>query len=139
MTRFILRRLLVTIPILFVVVSLTWALVRMAPGNFYTGERVLPKAIQNNLREKYGLNQPWYVQYGKMLSNTMHGDFGTSLKYEGQSVNGILARAFPVSATIGLLAYLLAFAVGIAMGGLAAVKQNSKLDYSSMTFAMLGI
>src|SRR5262245_66473851 len=92
MSRFILRRLFVTIPMLLVVVSLTWGMIRLAPGSFYTGERALPKAIENNLREKYGLNRPWYVQYGKMLSNTMRGDFGTSLKYEGQSVNGILAR-----------------------------------------------
>ena len=139
MTRFILRRLFVTIPMILVVVSVTWGLIRLAPGNFYTGERALPEAIQNNLREKYGLNRPWYVQYGKMISNTMRGDFGTSLKYEGQSVNSILARSFPVSATIGLLAYLLAFAIGVTTGCLAAIRQNSKGDYSSMTFAMLGI
>lgn len=130
---------LVTIPTVLVVVSLTWFLIRLAPGNFYTGERALPPAIENNLREKYGLNKPWYVQYGKMISNTLRGDFGTSLKYEGQSVNTILARTVPVSATIGLLAYLLALGIGITMGSLAAVKQNSKWDYSSMTFAMLGI
>jgi oligopeptide transport system permease protein len=129
----------VTIPTVLVVVSLTWFLIRLAPGNFYTGERALPPAIENNLREKYGLNKPWYVQYGKMISNTIRGDFGTSLKYEGQSVNTILARTVPVSATIGLLAYLLALGIGITMGSLAAVKQNSKWDYSSMTFAMLGI
>lgn len=130
---------MVTIPTVLVVVSLTWFLIRLAPGNFYTGERALPPAIENNLREKYGLNKPWYVQYGKMISNTIRGDFGTSLKYEGQSVNTILARTVPVSATIGLLAYLLALGIGITMGSLAAVKQNSKWDYSSMTFAMLGI
>ena len=64
----------------------------MAPGNFYTGERALPPAIEKNLREKYGFNKPWYVQYGKMINNIAHGDFGTSLKYEGQSVNRILLR-----------------------------------------------
>ena len=139
MLRFILRRLLVTVPLVLVVVSATWGLIRLAPGNFYTGERALPAAIQNNLREKYGLNRPWYVQYGKMLSNTLHGDFGTSLKYEGQSVNAILARTLPVSAGVGFFAYLLALAVGITIGSIAAVKQNSAADYSSMTLAMLGI
>ena len=122
-----------------VVVSATWGLVRLAPGNFYTGERALPPAIQNNLREKYGLNKPWYVQYGKMISNTLRGDFGTSLKYEGQSVNTILARTLPVSATIGFLAYLLALGIGVTVGSLAAVKQNSRWDYSSMALAMFGI
>jgi oligopeptide transport system permease protein len=139
MFRFIVRRLLVTIPMVLVVVSLTWGLIRLAPGNFYTGEKPIPPAIVKNLREKYGLDRPWYVQYGKMLSNTLHGDFGSSLKYQGQSVNSILKNALPVSATIGLLAYVLALAVGIVSGTLAALRQNSRLDYASMAVAMLGI
>jgi oligopeptide transport system permease protein len=139
MLRFVVRRLLVTVPMVLVVVSLTWGLIRLAPGNFYTGEKPIPPAIEKNLREKYGLDKPWYVQYGKMISNTLHGDFGSSLKYQGQPVNSILKSALPVSATIGLLAYLLALAVGIVSGTLAALRQNSKLDYSSMAVAMLGI
>jgi oligopeptide transport system permease protein len=139
MLRFIVRRLLITLPLVLIVVSVTWGLIRMAPGNFYTGERALPPGIEKNLREKYGLDKPWYVQYGKMLWNTLHGDFGTSLKYEGQSVNAILGRTLPVSATIGLIAYLLALAVAVPVGSLAAVKQNSGWDYSSMGVAMLGI
>ena len=124
---------------LLVVVSLTWGLIRLAPGNFYTGEKKLPAAIEKNLREKYGLDKPWYVQYGRMLSNTVRGDFGESLKYPGTSVNSILAATLPVSATLGVLAYLLALLVGIAAGTLAALRQNSSLDYSSMAAAMLGI
>ena len=139
MIRFIVRRLIVTVPMVLIVVSLTWALIRLAPGNFYTGEKPIPPAIQKNLREKYGLDKPWYVQYGKMISNTLHGDFGLSLKYQGQPVNTILRNALPVSATVGLLAYLLALVVGIVSGTLAALRQNSKLDYSSMAVAMLGI
>ncbi|HEV3217681.1 MAG TPA: ABC transporter permease subunit [Vicinamibacterales bacterium] len=139
MFRFIVRRLLVTVPMVLVVVSLTWGLIRLAPGNFYSGEKPLPPAIVKNIRDKYGLDKPWYVQYGKMLSNTIHGDFGSSLKYQGQSVNSILRNALPVSATIGLLAYVLALAVGIVSGTLAALRQNSRLDYVSMAFAMLGI
>jgi len=79
------------------------------------------------------------VQYGKMISNTLHGDFGSSLKYQGQPVNSILKNALPVSATLGLLAYVLALFVGILSGTLAALRQNSRLDYSSMAAAMLGI
>jgi len=139
MLRFIVRRLLVTVPMVLVVVSLTWGLIRLAPGNFYSGEKPLPPAIVKNIREKYGLDKPWYVQYGKMLSNTLHGDFGSSLKYQGQPVNAILKSALPVSATVGLLAYALALIVGIVSGTLAAVRQNSRLDYTSMAFAMLGI
>lgn len=124
---------------LLVVISLTWGLIRLAPGNFYTGEKKLPAAIEKNLREKYGLDKPWYVQYGRMLSNTARGDFGESLKYPGTSVNSILAATLPVSATLGVLAYLLALGVGIAAGTLAALRQNSRLDYSSMAAAMVGI
>ena len=121
------------------VVSLTWGLIRLAPGNFYTGEKPIPPAIEKNLREKYGLDRPWYVQYGKMLANTVRGDFGSSLKYQGQSVNEILRNTLPVSATVGFLAYLLALSIGIVSGTLAALRQNSRLDYTSMAFAMLGI
>src|SRR5256885_4586692 len=85
MLRFIIRRLLVTVPMVLIVVTLTWGLVRLAPGNFYTGEKKVTPAVEKNLRDKYGLNQPWYVQYGKMIWNTARLDFGTSLKYEGQT------------------------------------------------------
>jgi oligopeptide transport system permease protein len=140
MLRFIIRRLLITIPTILVVITLTWGLIRLAPGNFYTGEKKLPAAIEKNIREKYGLDKPWYQQYGKTMWNILrHRDFGTSLKYEGQSVNAIIARSLPVSAAVGLLAYLLALVIGITAGSIAALKQNSRWDYSSMALAMLGI
>jgi oligopeptide transport system permease protein len=139
MLRFIIRRVVIIIPMLFIVVSLTWGLIRLAPGNFYTGEKKLAPAIEQNLREKYGLNKPWYVQYGKVLGNIARFDFGTSLRYEGQSVNQILWRALPVSAALGLTAYLLALVIGLTTGTLAALRQNSWIDYASMALAMLGI
>jgi len=139
MLRFIIRRVVIVIPMLFIIVSITWGLIRLAPGNFYTGEKKLAPAIEQNLREKYGLNKPWYVQYRKVLWNMARFDFGNSLKYEGQSVNQILLRALPVSATLGLCAYIFALAVGITTGTLAALRQNSWIDYASMTLAMLGI
>lgn len=139
MLRFILRRLIVTLPMVLVVISLTWGLIRLAPGNFYTGEKAIPPAIEENLRAKYGLDQPWYVQYGRMISNTLRGDFGNSLRYQGQSVNEILAISLPVSASIGIAAYLLALVFGVLVGVISAVNQNSSMDYTSMTFAMIGI
>jgi oligopeptide transport system permease protein len=139
MVRFVLRRLLVAIPMVLVVLSLTWGLIRLAPGNFYSGEKAMPPAVEANIRAKYGLDRPWFVQYGLMLRNTVQGDFGTSLKYVGQPVNGILAAALPVSATIGALAYLLALLVGIPAGTIGALRQNSRGDYASMAAAMLGI
>jgi oligopeptide transport system permease protein len=140
MLRFIIRRLLITIPTILVVITITWGLIRLAPGNFYTGEKRLPPAIEKNIREKYGLDKPWYEQYRRTMWGILrHLDFGTSLKYEGQSVNAIIARSLPVSAGVGILAYILALIVGITFGSIAALKQNSRWDYASMALAMLGI
>lgn len=140
MLRFIIRRLLVTIPTILVVISITWVLIKLAPGNFYSGEKRLPPAIEQSIREKYGLDKPWYQQYGKtMWGIVRHLDFGTSLRYEGQSVNTIIKRSLPVSAAVGILAYLLALIVGVTAGSIAALKQNTKWDYASMALAMLGI
>ena len=139
MFRFIVRRLLVTVPMVLVVISLTWALIRLAPGNFYASERKLPPAIEKNIRAKYGLDQPWYAQYGHVMSNILRLDFGNSLKYENETVNDILRRTLPVSAAIGTCAYLLALLVGTTLGTIAALKQNSKFDYAAMGLSMLGI
>jgi oligopeptide transport system permease protein len=139
MFRFIVRRLLVTVPMVLIVITLTWALIRLAPGNFYASERKLPPAIEKNIKAKYGLDQPWYVQYGRVMSNILRLDFGNSLRYENETVNEVLRRTVPVSAAIGACAYLLALVVGITLGTIAALKQNSKIDYGAMTLTMLGI
>lgn len=139
MLSFIIRRLLIIIPMALLVVTLTWGLIRVAPGNFYTSEKKLPAAIEKTIRAKYGLDEPWYKQYYMMMSNVVRGDFGDSLKYQGQSVNEIIWRHLPYSATIGILAYLLALLIGVSAGTIAALKQNSAFDYGSMSLAMLGL
>ncbi|MBA2606001.1 MAG: ABC transporter permease [Acidobacteria bacterium] len=139
MLSYIIRRLLIIIPMALLVVTLTWVLIRLAPGSFYSGEKKLPAAIEANIKKKYGLDKPFYQQYGIMIGNIVRGDFGDSLKYEGQTVNEIIRRHFPYSATIGVLAYLLALAIGLAAGIIAALKQNSAADYGSMSLAMLGL
>ena len=139
MLNFILKRLLIIIPMALLVVTLTWGLIRIAPGNFYDSEKPLPPAIEANIKKKYGLDKPWYQQYGLMMWNIVRLDFGDSLKYQGQSVNEIIARHLPYSATMGILAYILALIAGLAAGIIAALKQNSAFDYGSMAFAMLGL
>ncbi len=139
MLSFIIRRLLLIIPMALVVITLTWGLIRLAPGNFYENEKNLPAAVVENIKEKYGLNEPWYKQYGIMLWNTVRGDFGESVKYQGQTVNEIIWRHFPYSAIIGILGYILALAIGLTAGIVAALKQNSAFDYGSMSLAMLGL
>jgi oligopeptide transport system permease protein len=139
MLGFILRRLLIIVPMALLVVSVTWILIRAAPGSFYSEERALPPAIEANIREKYGLDKPFYQQYLMMLGNVLKGDFGDSLRYQEQSVNEIIMRHLPYSATIGALAYLLALIIGLTAGIIAALRQNSAFDYGSMAFAMLGL
>jgi oligopeptide transport system permease protein len=139
MLSYIIRRLLIIIPMALLVVTVTWVLIRMAPGNFYSAEKKLPPAVEANIKRKYGLDKPVIQQYGIMLGNIIRGDFGDSLKYEGQSVNEIIARHFPYSATLGILAYVLALIIGLAAGIVAALKQNSAADYGSMSLAMLGL
>lgn len=121
------------------VVTLTWALIRVAPGTFYDSEKPLAPAVKANLERKYGLDKPWYQQYWIMLTNIARGDFGESLKYTGQSVNEIIWRHLPYSATIGILAYILALVIGLTLGIVAALKQNSLFDYGAMAVAMLGL
>ena len=139
MLSFIIRRLLLIIPMALIVITLTWGLVRIAPGSFYSAEKKLPAAVEANIKKKYGLDKPWYQQYGIIMWNVVRGDFGDSLKYEGQSVNEIIRRHFPYSATMGILAYLLALAIGLSAGVVASLKQNSIFDYGSMSLAMLGL
>jgi oligopeptide transport system permease protein len=139
MLKFILRRLLLIIPMALIVVTLTWGLIRVAPGTFYDSEKQLPAAIKANIERKYGLDKPWYQQYWIMLTNVAQGDFGDSLRYQNQSVNEIIRRHLPYSATIGILAYFLALVVGLTAGIVAALKQNSLFDYGAMAIAMLGL
>ncbi len=139
MLSFIIRRLLLIIPMALLVITLTWALVRLAPGNFYDNEKNLPAAVVANIKEKYGLDKPWYEQYGIMLWNTVRGDFGSSVKNPGRTVNEMIATHLPFSATVGILAYLLALVIGLSAGIIAALKQNSAFDYGSMSLAMLGL
>jgi oligopeptide transport system permease protein len=138
MLSFIIRRLLIIVPMALLVVTVTWALVRMAPGNFYTSEKALPAAVKANIIKKYGLDKEWYEQYGIMMWNIVRGDFGDSLRYEGQSVNEIIWRHLPYSATVGVIAYLLALGIGLTAGIVASLKQNSAFDYAAMSMAMLG-
>ena len=130
---------LIIIPMALLVVTLTWGLIRLAPGTFYSSEKKLPPAIEENIKKRYGLDKPWYTQYGLVMLNIVKGDFGESLKYQGQSVNEIIKRHLPYSATMGLLAYVLALIIGLSAGIIAALKQNTIWDHGSMALAMLGL
>jgi oligopeptide transport system permease protein len=134
-----LKRLLGAVPTLLIIITLAFFLMRFAPGGPFAADRPVPPAVQKNLKRMYHLDAPLYLQYARYLDNILHGDFGPSFKYTDRSVNELIASGFPVSARLGVSAMLLALVVGVGAGTLAALKQNSKIDYLLMSFSMTGI
>ena len=132
-------RLLGLIPTLLVLITIAFFLIRLAPGGPFDSEKILPPEIRANLEAKYHLDEPLLKQYFRYLGQIITLDFGPSFQYKDWTVNELIARGFPVSLTIGGLAMLLAFFLGTLIGIVAAMKQNSAVDYSLMGVAMLGI
>jgi len=132
-------RLLGLVPTLLVLITIAFFLIRMAPGGPFDGEKILPPEIRANLDASYHLDEPLLQQYFRYLGQILTGDFGPSFQYKDWTVNELIAQGFPVSATIGGLAMLVAFILGTLIGTLAALRQNSTVDYSVMGVAMLGI
>jgi oligopeptide transport system permease protein len=139
MIRFILRRLLISIPVVFLVATITFFIMRLAPGGPFLSERAIPPEIQSNLQAKYGLDQPLWVQYGRYLQNLVQFDFGPSYKYPERTVNQIIAEGFPVSLQLGLAALLFALVIGIIAGVIAAVRHGSAIDRLTMGVIFFGI
>ena len=139
MLRYILRRLLWAIPTLVLLITLAFFLMRIAPGGPFDSEKNLPPQIEANLNAKYHLDEPLIQQYFRYLGQIMQGDLRPSFQYRDWTVNELIAEGFPVSLTIGGLAMLLAFFVGTAIGIVAALRQNTAVDYATMGVAMLGI
>ncbi|KQP31699.1 ABC transporter [Methylobacterium sp. Leaf104] len=128
MIGFVLRRLLQAIPTLFAVVTLSFFLIRLAPGGPFDLERPLPPAAMANLARVYGLDQPLIVQYGRYLGALLTGDFGPSFSFRDLTVGDLFARGLPVSMTLGALALALALGLGIGLGALAAFRRGSAVD-----------
>lgn len=139
MFKFILRRLLEAIPTLFILITISFFMMRLAPGSPFTGERKLPPEVMANIEAKYHLNDPMYKQYFNYLIQLSQGDFGPSFKYKDYSVNELVAKAFPVSAKLGATAFVVAVLFGITAGVIAALNQNTKWDFTVMGFAMTGV
>jgi oligopeptide transport system permease protein len=139
MFRFIARRLLQTIPVLLVIITATFFMVRFVPGGPFTSEKALPPEILRNIEAHYGLDQPLWRQYANYLGQVARGDLGPSFKYTNRSVNEIIGQTLPVSLELGGWALLVALAVGLPLGVLAAVRRNSWLDYACSVIGMIGI
>lgn len=139
MFKFIAKRLLEAIPTLLVLITITFFMMRFAPGTPFSGERSLPPQVLANIEAKYGLDKPVFQQYLGYLGGLLQGDLGPSFKYKDYTVNELVAQALPVSATIGAIAFVFTLLVGVSVGTIAALKQNSWIDYTIMSTAMAGV
>ncbi|MEO9274408.1 oligopeptide ABC transporter permease OppB [Marinomonas sp. 5E14-1] len=137
MFSFIIRRMGSSIPTILILILISFALMRLAPGSPFSSDRGLPPEVLANLESKYGLNLPWFEQLYVYLKGIIFDfDFGPSFKYTDKSVNEILAQGFPVTLTYGIWSFLVAVAVGIPLGIIAAVRHNTKLDYAAVGFSI---
>jgi oligopeptide transport system permease protein len=139
MLRYFLRRLAGAIPTLFIIVTLSFFLVRIAPGGPFDEERSLPPQIMANLQSAYGLDQPVWAQYVRYVRGVLHGDFGPSFRYKDFTVTELIAQGFPVTFELGTVALALALMVGIPLGAFAALHRNSAADYAAVALAAAGI
>ncbi len=139
MLRFIARRILQTIPVLLAIYTLTFFMLRLAPGGPFSRERNVTPEVLRSLEERYGLNKPLWQQYFVELGKAVRGDLGTSYKIPGQTVNGLIATSFPVSLELGAYALAIALTLGMISGAIAATRKNTLLDYAPMSLAMIGI
>lgn len=139
MLAYILRRLLTAIPTLFLVVTISFFLIRVAPGGPFDLEQPLEAKVMENLRRIYKLDRPLYEQYGLYLGALLRGDLGPSFYYRDFTIGELIGRGLPVSMTLGALALLLALGLGTALGTLAAFRQNGWVDYAVMSLATVGL
>lgn len=139
MISYTIKRFLGAWPTLIILITLSFFLMRVAPGGPFSGEKVLTPAVQANLDAKYHLNDPIIVQYFDYLFSLAKGDFGPSFKYPDWTVNQLISQGFPVSLWIGSWAMFIAIIVGTLIGSFAALKQNTWIDYCATGMSMTGI
>ena len=137
--RYLIRRLLVMIPVFFLVVTLVFFMIRFAPGGPFSGEKKVSPQVLKNLEAKYHMNEPLMVQYGRYLVDLAHLDLGPSFKHSNRTVNEIISESLPVSLELGMISLVFALLIGITAGGLAALKPNTLFDYIPMSISILGI
>jgi oligopeptide transport system permease protein len=137
--RFIASRLLQAIPVIFAVITITFFLIRVAPGGPFDEEKEVVPEVKAALEAQYKLDQPLIQQYFAYWGDLLRGDLGPSFKYPGRSVNELIAVGFPVTAELGIYAILVALVFGGFAGVIAALKPNTAQDYIPMSLAMMGI
>jgi oligopeptide transport system permease protein len=139
MLKFLLKRLLLAIPVLWAAASIAFILVRLAPGGPFTDERAYPPHTLAQLNRHYGLDAPLHIQYLRYFANLMRGNLGLSPTQGGRSVNEIIAEAFPASLELGAWSLLVAILIGLPAGLASALRPGSLLDHGTMASALVGI
>jgi oligopeptide transport system permease protein len=137
--RYSVRRLLGAIPTLLILIALAFFMIRVAPGGPFDSEKVLLPEIEANLRAAYHLDEPLYQQFGRYLGGLLRGDFGPSFQYRDYDVTELIMAGFPVSLRLGGFAMILALLAGVTAGSIAALRQNTRTDYTVMSVSMTGI
>ena len=139
MIRYIIRRLLSAIPVLLAVYTIVFLLIHATPGGPWSSEKSLPPAVLKNLNARFSLDQPLWKQYLIYLRNLLQGDLGPSYRQRNRTVTEIIADFFPVSLQLGLLSMVIGLILGISLGVISALKQNTWVDYGAMFLATIGI
>ena len=139
MLHYFLKRLAGAVPTLFIIITFSFFMIRLAPGGPFDKERAVPPDIEANLMRAYHLDEPLWAQFLRYLTGLAHGDFGPSFKYKDFSVAELILQGFPTSLQLGALAMVAALAIGLSLGSWAALRQNSAVDYTAMGVSMLGI
>jgi len=137
MLSYIIKRIFIAIPTVFILIVASWALMKLAPGGPFSSERPIPPQILANLEARYGMDQPEWKQLWDYFYNiVVHFDFGPSFKYKDRDVNDIIAQGFPISMTYGALSFVVAVGVGVCLGIAAAINHNSWLDYFAVSLGI---
>jgi oligopeptide transport system permease protein len=139
MFRFILRRALETVPVLFAVATITFFMLRLAPGGPFDSDREAPPSVKKKLDEYYGFDKPLVQQYGMQMGHLLQGDLGFSFKYQNRTVNGVIREAAPVSLELGIYSLLVALGLGLTAGVIASLRPNTMTDYIPSSLSMAGI
>ncbi len=141
MTTYIIRRILISIPVIFLIVLVTFLLVQAMPGGPFdtVGTKAMPEHIKRIMEERYKLNEPVSVQFFNYMGNLLKGDLGPMMRLNSQDVNDVVKETFPVSFQLGIMALTVGFVIGVPAGIIAALKHNTIIDYSATFIAILGV
>jgi ABC-type dipeptide/oligopeptide/nickel transport system permease component len=139
MITYIIRRLLVAIPVIFLIILAAFVLIQAVPGGPFdtVGERAMPEHMRLIMERRYGLDKPLYEQFFAYLGNLARGDLGPLFRFPSRDVNDIVQETFPISFQLGIISIIVGFAIGIPAGVIAALRHNSLIDYTATFTAVL--